>query len=91
MSDIIDNKADHRFELEVEGHVANSFYKIENGVITFIHTEVPPELGGKGIGSRLIKGALDQVRAGGLKVIAECPFVKSYIEKHAEYADLLQS
>jgi uncharacterized protein len=89
MSDIIDNKAHHRFELEVEGHVAKSFYRIENGVITFIHTEVPPELGGKGIGSRLIKGALDQVRANGLKVIAECPFVKAYIEKHAEYADLL--
>jgi predicted GNAT family acetyltransferase len=91
MSDIIDNKALHRFELDVEGHVAKSFYKIENGVITFIHTEVPPELGGKGVGSRLIKGALDQVRANGLKVIAECPFVKAYIEKHAEYADLLQS
>ena len=91
MSDIIDNKAHHRFELEVEGHVAKSFYRIENGVITFIHTEVPPELGGKGIGSRLIKGALDQVRASGLKVIAECPFVKAYIEKHSEYADLLQS
>jgi predicted GNAT family acetyltransferase len=91
MSDIIDNKAHHRFELDVEGHVAKSFYKIENGAITFIHTEVPPELGGKGVGSRLIKGALDQVRTGGLKVIAECPFVKAYIDKHAEYADLLQS
>jgi predicted GNAT family acetyltransferase len=90
MSDIIDNKAHHRFELEVEGHVAKSFYRIENGVITFIHTEVPPELGGKGIGSRLIKGALDQVRTSGLKVIAECPFVKAYIEKHAEYADLVK-
>ena len=90
MSDIIDNKAHHRFELEVEGHVAKSFYRIENGVITFIHTEVPPELGGKGIGSRLIKGALDQVRTSGLKVIAECPFVKAYIDKHAEYADLLK-
>ena len=90
MSDITDNKALHRFELDVEGHVAESFYKIENGVITFIHTKVPPELGGKGVGSRLIKGALDQVRAGGLKVIAECPFVKAYIDKHAEYADLLQ-
>ena len=91
MSDIIDNKAHHRFELEVDGHIATSFYKIDDGVITFVHTEVPPELGGKGIGSRLIKGALDQVRASGLKVIAECPFVKAYIEKHAEYADLLQS
>lgn len=90
MSDIIDNKAQHRFELEVEGHLAKSFYRNENGVITFVHTEVPPELGGKGVGSRLIKGALDQVRAGGLKVIAECPFVKAYIDKHAEYADLLK-
>ncbi|HTE94822.1 MAG TPA: GNAT family N-acetyltransferase, partial [Bradyrhizobium sp.] len=39
---------------------------------------------------KLIKGALDQVRAGGLKVIAQCPFVKAYIEKHPEYADLLK-
>ncbi len=58
MSDIIDNKAHYRFELEAEGHVAKSFYEIDNGVITFLHTEVPAELGGKGIGSRLIKGAL---------------------------------
>jgi predicted GNAT family acetyltransferase len=42
------------------------------------------------IGSKLIKGALDQVRADGLKVIAQCPFVKAYIEKHPEYADLLK-
>jgi predicted GNAT family acetyltransferase len=49
-----------------------------------------PELGGKGIGSKLIKGALDLVRADGLKVIARCPFVKAYIEKHPEYADVLK-
>ena len=66
----------------VDGHLAATYYKIADGVITFVHTEVPPELGGKGIGSQLIKGALDQVRAEGLKVIAECPFVKAYIEKH---------
>jgi predicted GNAT family acetyltransferase len=59
-------------------------------VITFVHTEVPPELGGKGIGSKLVKGALDQVRAEGLKVIARCPFVKAYIDKHAEFADLVK-
>ena len=90
VNEVSDNPARHRFELEAEGHLAKTYYKIENGVITFIHTEVPPELGGKGVGSRLIKGALDQVRARGLKVIAECPFVKAYIEKHPEYADLLK-
>jgi len=51
---------------------------------------VPPELGGKGAGSALVKGALDQVRAEGLKVIPQCPFVKAYIDKHPEYADLLK-
>ena len=89
MSEIINNKAKHRYELDVDGHIAATYYKLADGVITFIHTEVPPELGGKGIASKLIRGALDQVRADGLKVIAQCPFVKAFIEKHADYADLL--
>ena len=59
--------------------------------MTFVHTEVPPELGGKGVGSALVKGALDQVRAEGLEVVAQCPFVKAWIGKHPAYADLLQS
>ena len=91
MSDVINNRQQHRFELEVEGHVAKSFYKLEPGVITFIHTEVPPELGGRGIGSILIKGALDQVRAEGLKVVPLCPFVKAWIGKNPGYKDLLQT
>jgi uncharacterized protein len=90
MSDIVNNKAHHRYELAVEGHIAATYYQIEGNVITFIHTEVPPELGGRGIGSQLIRGALDQVRADGLKVIAQCPFVKAFIEKNAEYQDLLK-
>jgi uncharacterized protein len=90
MSDVVNNEAHQRFELAVEGHLAATYYKLSDGVITFVHTDVPPELGGKGVGSALVKGALDQVRAGGLKVIAQCPFVKAYIDKHAEYADLLK-
>ncbi len=91
MTEIVNNKVKHRYELAVEGHLAATYYTIAEGVITFVHTEVPAELGGKGIGSRLIQGALDQVRADGLKVIAQCPFVKGWIDKHAEYADLLKS
>ena len=91
MTEIVNNTAKHRYELAVDGHIAATYYSIADGVITFIHTEVPPELGGKGIASRLIKGALDQVRADGLKVIAQCPFVKAYIEKHPDYADLLKA
>jgi uncharacterized protein len=55
-------------------------------VITFTHTEVPAELSGRGIGSALARGALHQVRAQGLKVVAQCPF----IGKHPEYGDLLR-
>lgn len=90
MNDIVNNKAHHRYELAVEGHIAATYYQIEGNVITFIHTEVPPELGGRGIGSKLIRGALDQIRADGLKVIPQCPFVKAFIEKNAEYQDLLK-
>ena len=90
MTDITNNKTEHRFELAVDGHVAMSYYKIADGVVTFTHTEVPPELGGKGVGSKLIKGALDQVRAAGPTVVAQCPFVKAYIEKHPEYQDMLK-
>ena len=91
MADVVNNRTDHRFELTVDSHLAASYYKVADGVITFIHTEVPSELGGQGVGSRLVKGALDQVRAEGLKVVPQCPFVKGYIDKHPEYADLLKN
>lgn len=90
MSEITDNKAQHRYELAVDGHLAATYYEIADGVITFVHTEVPSELGGRGIGSKLIRGALDQVRASGSKVIARCPFVKAFIDKNPAYQDLLQ-
>jgi predicted GNAT family acetyltransferase len=91
MSDVVNNSAHHRYELVVDGHLAAAHYKLDGNLITFVHTEVPPELGGRGVGSKLIQGALDQVRASRLKVIAECPFVKGWIGKHPEFRDLLQS
>jgi predicted GNAT family acetyltransferase len=91
MGDIIDNKAQHRFELDVDGHLATEHYRRNGKVIVLVHTEVPPELSGKGVGSTLVKRVLDLVRAEGLKVVAQCPFVKGWIGKHPEYADLLVS
>ncbi len=92
MNDTVSNNAaQHRFELEVDGHIAAAYYERSGDVITFEHTEVPAELGGKGIGSKLVKGALDHVRAEGLKVVAQCPFVKGWIGKHSDYAALLKA
>jgi predicted GNAT family acetyltransferase len=90
MSKVIDNKVKQRYELAVDGYTAASYYRVADGVLTFVHTEVPAELGGKGVGSKLIAGALDLVRAGGLKVVAQCTFVKAFLDKHPDYQDLLK-
>ena len=91
MPDLVrNNTALHRFELDADGHTAVAYYRMSPGVITFTHTEVPTELSGRGIGSALVRGALESVRAQGLKVVAQCPFVGAFMGKHPEFNDLLQ-
>lgn len=81
-----------RFEATVDGELAGfSEFKLGEGRIEFTHTEVDDAFEGKGVGSTLVSEALDQVRAAGLDVVASCQFVRSYIERHEEYADLLAS
>jgi predicted GNAT family acetyltransferase len=84
-----DNPDHHRFELDVDGQMALAYYQMAPGVITFTHTEVPQALSGHGVGSQLVRGALEAVRARGLKVVARCPFVSAYMAKHPEFNDLL--
>ena len=84
-----DNPALKRFELEVEGKMASLYYRLEPGTITLVHTEVPEALGGRGVGSTLVRGALEAIRAKGLKVIVKCPFVAGWMGKHPEFNDLI--
>jgi uncharacterized protein len=83
------NPALNRFELDVDGRLALAYYQLAPGVITFTHTEVPAEMSGHGVGSKLVRGALEAARAQGLKVVPKCPFVAAYMAKHAEFNDLL--
>lgn len=87
-NNVRDNTERQRFELDADGHIAFSEYQRAGGVLTIMHTEVPAALGGQGIGSQLVRGLLEIARAQGLKVVARCPFVAGYIDKHPEYADL---
>jgi uncharacterized protein len=87
-NNVRDNTELQRFELDAGGHVAFSNYKRSDGMLTILHTEVPKELEGRGIGSSLVRGLLEIAREQGLKVHAVCPFVKAYLDRHAEYADL---
>ncbi|HEY6254919.1 MAG TPA: GNAT family N-acetyltransferase [Xanthobacteraceae bacterium] len=90
MSDTVrNNPALNRFELDLNGQTAAAYYQLRPGVITFTHTEVPTELSGHGIGSKLVRGALEAARAQGLKVVPKCPFVAAHMAKHPEFNDLL--
>jgi uncharacterized protein len=88
-NEVRDNKEQHRFELALDGRTAFTQYSLDPGRITLMHTEVPKELEGHGIGSELVRGELETLRARGLKVVAKCPFVAAYIKKHPEFQDLL--
>lgn len=82
--EIKNNTAKHRFELEAEGKTAFTVYELSEGAIEFRHTEVPPELEGKGIGSALAKYSLDYAKANGLEAIITCPFIKKWKARHPE-------
>jgi predicted GNAT family acetyltransferase len=84
------NTALSRFELDLDGgEVAFAQYRLQDGIMIFTHTEVPPRGRQRGTGSRLIRGALELARAQHAKVVARCSFVADYLEKHPEFGDLV--
>jgi len=86
---IRDNGAAQRYEMDVAGKSAFITYRRSPGVVTLLHAEVPSELSGQGLGSQLVRAALELIRAQGCKVVPHCAFVANYMKKHAEYQDLL--
>jgi hypothetical protein len=87
---IADRPDRRRYEIEVAGELAGFLvYRAGDGVITYRHTEIDPSYGGRGLGSRLVRFALDDARARGLAVRPLCPFVLAFIDRHADYSDLV--
>ena len=86
---VVDNADESRYELDVQGQKAVLGYHRKDGVLYLTHTEVPEALEGQGIGSRLVKHVLDKARADGEKVAPWCPFVRAYIDRHAEYEEIV--
>ena len=87
-----DNPDEERYELLVGDSVVGEIqyhHRRSSDRIAFIHTEVPPELEGHGYASELVAGALDDVRSRGLRVVPICPFVRTYLQYHPEYEDLV--
>lgn len=81
----------NRFEAEVDGRTATLDYTLQGNRLHLNHTSVPDALEGRGIGSRLVRAALERARERGLEVIPSCRFVASYIRRHPDYLDLVPS
>ena len=88
-SDVRNNREAGRYELSTPQSLAFAEYRPAGQAVMFTHTEVPEALEGQGIGSRLVKAALDDARTQGMQVIPMCPFVASYIREHREYLELV--
>lgn len=88
---VLHNFDAQRFELTVESERAFAAYRLHDGAIVFTHTEVPPALEGRGIGSALARAALEYARAEGLAVVALCPFIAGYIRRHPQYQRLVRA
>lgn len=88
-SDLRDNAARSRFELDADGVTAFMNYRLTGNVISLDHTETPVAARGRGIASKLVEAVLEQARARGLKVVPRCPFVRAFLAKHPEYSDLV--
>ena len=85
-----DNPGESRYELVLDDDVVGEIlYRLTSDHVVLLHTEVLPSFEGKGLGARLVAGALDDIRARGLHVVPFCPFVRSYIRGHPDYADLV--
>jgi predicted GNAT family acetyltransferase len=79
-----------RYELFADGELAGFLtYRLNQGVITLVHTEIADGYKGHGLGERLAQFALDDARRRGLTVRPECPFVRHYVKDHSEYRDLV--
>lgn len=89
MNPVIDNSAQRRFEMRVEGRLAYLTYEPDGELLSLNHTEVPAELGGRGIGTALVRGALELLAARGTKIIPRCSFVVRFIQKYPQYERLV--
>jgi uncharacterized protein len=83
---VTDNQAESRFELWVDGRLAELLYRRNGKRLVLIHTEVPVELEGHGLGGALVAAAVDRAAREGMTVVPLCPFARGWLQRHPETA-----
>ncbi|WP_019135804.1 GNAT family N-acetyltransferase [Cellulomonas massiliensis] len=90
--EVVENTAEHRFEAREPGTgrvMGFSQYQDVEGYVVFLHTETTPADEGKGVASALVAGAVDQLRASGRRGVALCPYVRAWLKRHVDAADVI--
>lgn len=88
--EVHDNPDEQRYEAVVDGALVGfAAYRTHPGVIAIVHTEVEDAFAGHGVGSILIREALEDATRRGVEILPFCPFVNSFIAEHREFADLV--
>lgn len=85
-AEVTDNTDASRFELHADGWLAELVYRIRGDRLVLVHTEVPVELEGRGIGGKLVTAAVDRAAREGLTLVPLCPFARDWLERHPEAA-----
>jgi predicted GNAT family acetyltransferase len=86
-SQVTDNEAASRFELTADGGLGELVYRLRDGRLVILHSEVPEALGGRGLGGQLVSAAVDRAARDGLTVVPLCPFARSWLERNPEAAE----
>jgi uncharacterized protein len=87
---VADNPEQQQYEIRADGQIAGFVqYHLRDGVIAFLHAETDPRFRGQGVAARLIQSSLEAARERHLAVLPYCPFVRSWVAEHPEYADLV--
>ena len=87
--EITRNAASQRFESKVDGLLCRCDYRMHGNTMMLVHTEVPPQLEGRGIASLLVRAAFDHARQNGMDVLPVCSYVRTWVERHPEVSPLL--
>jgi predicted GNAT family acetyltransferase len=86
---VTNNPAASRFEILTDQGAAILTYRRRGDDLDLVHTEVPTALEGRGYAAALATAAFEDARREGIRIIPSCPYVKAYLQRHPEYADLI--
>ena len=89
--DLHHDPASQRFSTRLDGHEAELVYSLRGGRMVIEHTGVPDAIGGRGVAAALVKAALDHARQQGWRVVPACSYSAAYVQRHPEYADLVDA